>query len=144
MNCSNCPHFNVCESFGVFMPKEIKSTFDQARLDLINNKWKNCKFRNDKSRIIELPCNAGDIVYVLEYEDDCAVDYSGYIFIMANNDFAFLSPIINGERNPIEICNAFFDRYINFDDNSGIIVPLNELYLTKKEAETRLKELNER
>lgn len=97
----------------------------------------------EQQKFIELPCNAGDIVYVLEYEDDCAVDYSGYIFIMANNDFAFLSPIINGERNPIEICNVFFDRYINFDNNnSGIIVPLNELYLTKEEAEAKLKELN--
>lgn len=98
----------------------------------------------EQQKFIELPCKVGATVYVLEYEDDCAVDYSGYIFIMANNDFAFLSPIINGERNPIEICNVFFDRYINFDDNSGIIVPLNELYLTKKEAEAKLKELNEK
>lgn len=101
-----------------------------------------CKHFKDKSCFIELPCKVGDTVYVLEYEDDCAVDYSGCIFIMANNDFAFLSPIINGERNPIEICNVFFDRYINFDNNSGIIVPLNELYLTKEEAESKLKELN--
>ena len=98
-----------------------------------------CVYFKEKSRCIELPCKVGDMVYVLEYEDDCAVDYSGYIFIMANNDFAFLSPIINGERNPIEICNVFFDRYINLDDNSGIIVPLNELYLTKEEAEEILK-----
>lgn len=56
MTCKDCIHYDVCESFGVFMPKEMKSTFDQARLDLINSKWKNCKFRNDKSRIIELPC----------------------------------------------------------------------------------------
>lgn len=95
----------------------------------------------EEGKLIELPCKVGDTVYVLEYEDDCAVDYSGYIFIMANNDFAFLSPIINGERNPIEICNEFFNRYINVEDNSGIIVPLSELYLTKEEAEKKLEEL---
>lgn len=47
-----------------------------------------------------------------------------------------------GKRYPIEICNVFFDRYINLDDNSGIIVPLNELYLTKEKSEAKLKELN--
>ena len=125
MTCEDCIHYDVCGF------NEYKD-FNEI-----------CSFFKDKSRIIELPCKVGDMVYVLEYEDDCAVDYSGYIFIMANNDFAFLSPIINGERNPIEICNVFFDRYINLDDNSGIIVPLNELYLTKEEAEAKLKELND-
>lgn len=97
------------------------------------------KFEN--GTLIELPCKVGNTVYVLEYEDDCAIDYSGYVFIMANNDFAFLSPIINEERNPIELCNEFFDRYINAEDNSGIIVPLSELYLTKEKAEKKLEEL---
>lgn len=112
-------------------------------IDAIKELIRKLKIRY-KQKHLELPCKVGDIVYVLEYEDDCAVDYSGYIFIMANNDFAFLSPIINGERNPIEICNVFFDRYINLEDNSGIIVPLNELYLTKEEAEAMLKELDEK
>lgn len=67
MTCKDCPHFNVCESFDVFMPKEMKSTFDQARLDLINSKWKNCKFRNDKSRIIELPCKVGETVHYITF-----------------------------------------------------------------------------
>lgn len=90
--------------------------------------------------VLDSPYKVGDTVYVLEYEDDKPVDYSGYIFIMANNDFAFLSPVINGERNPIEICNEFFDRYINEEDNSGIIVPFSELY-TKDEAEKALERL---
>lgn len=85
--------------------------------------------------------NIGDTVYVLDYEDDNAVDYSGYIFIMANNDFAFLSPVLNGESNPIEICNEYFQRSIDDEDNSGVIVPLTELFFTKSEAEQKLKEL---
>lgn len=129
MTCKDYIHYCVC--------KDLAETLEME--GCICNNFYHFK---DQSRIIELPCKVGDTVYVLEYEDDCAVDYSGCIFIMANNDFAFLSPIINGERNPIEICNVFFDRYINFDNNSGIIVPLNELYLTKEEAEAKLKELN--
>ena len=71
MTCKDCPHFNVCESFGIFMPKKMESTFGQARLDLINSKWKNCKFRNDKSRIIELPCNIRDVLY----DDEKYIDF---------------------------------------------------------------------
>ena len=130
MTCKDCIHYDVCAINGI----DVENTTFKKELC--------CGEFKDKSRIVELSCKVGDMVYVLEYEDDCAVDYSGYIFITANNDFAFLSPIINGERNPIEICNVFFDRYINLDDNSGIIVPLNELYLTKEEAEAKLKELN--
>ncbi len=95
----------------------------------------------ESKKVIELPCKVGDTVYVLDYEDDNAVDYSGYIFIMANNEFAFLSPVLNDESNPIEICNEYFQRYINEDDNSGIVVPLSEIF-TKSEAEQKLKELN--
>ena len=74
MTCKDCIYYDVCDDYIL--------TF--------------CRGFKDKSRFIELPCKVGDTVYVLEYEDDCAVDYSGYVFIMANNDFAFLSPIING------------------------------------------------
>lgn len=97
----------------------------------------------ESKRVVELPCKVGDTVYVLDYEDDNAVDYSGYIFIMANNDFAFLSPVLNGESNPIEICNEYFQRSIDDEDNSGVIVPLTELFFTKSEAEQKLKELKE-
>lgn len=128
MTCKDCIHYDICEKF---------YTDEDMRVLTY------CSDFKDKSKYIELPCKVGDTVYVLEYEDDCAVDYSGYIFIMANNDFAFLSPMINGERNPIEICNEFFDRYINVEDNSGIIVPLSELYLTKEEAEKKVEELRE-
>lgn len=108
----------------------------RERLKMFEDKLEN-------GTLIELPCKVGDTVYVLDYEDGKAVDYSGYIFIMANNDFAFLSPVLNGESNPIEICNEYFQRSIDDEDNSGVIVPLAELFLTKAEAEQKLKELQE-
>lgn len=129
MTCNNCIHYEVCEGWQV----------DERRETLANG----CTDFKDKSKYIELPCKVGDTVYVLDYENDNAVDYSGYIFIMANNDFAFLSPILNGESNPIEICNEYFRRSIDDEDNSGVIVPLTELFITKSEAEQKLKELKE-
>lgn len=110
------------------------------KFKLACNKLAELEDKLENGTMIELPWEVGDIVYILDYEDDIPVYYSGYIFIMANNDFAFLSPSINGEENPVEICNEYFQRFIDNQDNSGIIVPIDEI-LTKEEAEARLKEL---
>ena len=129
--CKDCPHFNVCESFGVFMPKEIKSTFDQARLDLINSKWKNCKFKNDKSRIIELPCKVGDTVYRIipkchpEF-GECPFD-GGHGYSRCNGGY--------------KKCNAYIEEE-TFDYFHIKCIGKN-VFLTKKEAEAKLKELSE-
>lgn len=59
---------------------------------------------------------------------------------MANNDFALLSPTVNGESHPTEICNFYFERYAECDEHPDfvVIVPLNEIYITKEEAEKAL------
>lgn len=111
------------------------------KFKLACNKLAELEDKLENSTMLELPCKVGDMVYILDYEDDTVVDYSGFIFIMANNDFAFLSPILNNEDNPVEICNEYFERYINIENNSGVIVPLSEILLTREEAEARLKEL---
>lgn len=136
MTCKDCMHYDACLSRISFM-----MDYDDINDMFIKDIEKRCNQFKDKSKYIELPCKVGDTVYVLDYEDDNAVDYSGYIFIMANNDFAFLSPVLNGESNPIEICNEYFQRSIDDEDNSGVIVPLTELFFTKSEAEQKLKEL---
>lgn len=136
MTCKDCIHNDVCMKKYNHM-YESYSILDAVNIENV------CKTFKDKSKFIELPCKVGDIVYVMEYADDKIVDYSGYIFIMANKDFAFLSSLLNEEENPIEICNIYFQRYIEnyFCPTSGIIVPLSEIY-TKDEAEEKLKELN--
>lgn len=126
MNCKDCFHYEVCKGYEEF------DFADHSK----------CDTYKDKSKIVELPCKVGNTVYILEYEDDIPIDYSGYIFIMANNDFAFLSPMINGEDNSIEICNEFYQRSLDYQDNSGIIVPIAEIF-TKEEAKARLKELQD-
>nr|DAZ00450.1 MAG TPA: hypothetical protein [Caudoviricetes sp.] len=49
MNCKDCPHFYVCKMYGALPTKKR-----------IYSKWKNCRFRYDKSRIIKLPMKATD------------------------------------------------------------------------------------
>lgn len=49
MTCKDCPHFDVCKMYGALPTKRR-----------IDSKWKNCPFRNDKAKYIELP----DTVYV--------------------------------------------------------------------------------
>lgn len=132
MTCNDCFHYEVCK----LTPPEYAT----AKYYTFCNCSEKCECFKDKSKIVELPYKTGDTVYVLEYEGFAAVDYAGYIFIMANNDFAFLSPIINGESNPVEICNEFYQRSLDYRNNSGIIVPIDEIF-TKEEAEARLKEL---
>lgn len=137
MTCKDCMHCEIClnKRKHHIVINGFLFYFECEDIEKI------CSTFKDKSKYIKLPCKVGDTVYVLDYENDNAVDYSGYIFIMANNDFAFLSPVLNGESNPIEICNEYFQRSIDDEDNSGVIVPLTELFLTKSEAEQKLKEL---
>lgn len=95
-----------------------------------------------EGKLVHLPCKVGDTVYILEYEDGEAVDYGGWIFLMANNDFALLSPTVNDESHPIELCNFYFERYVECEEHPDfvVIVPLNEIYFTKKAAEKALGE----
>lgn len=56
MTCKDCPHFDVCKMYGVFRIKRR-----------ISSKWKNCPFRNDKAKYIELPCKVGDELFLTDY-----------------------------------------------------------------------------
>ena len=60
---------------------------DKRKLQL-KSSWHICEHFKDRNKFIELPCKVGDTVYVLEYEDGEAVDYGGWIFLMANDNFA--------------------------------------------------------
>lgn len=44
VTCKDCPHFDVCKMYGALPTKRR-----------IDSKWKNCPFRNDKAKYIELP-----------------------------------------------------------------------------------------
>lgn len=54
MACKDCTHFDVCKMCAIFTKRRIYS------------KWKNCPFRNDKEKYVELPCKVGETVYCLD------------------------------------------------------------------------------
>lgn len=115
MTCKDCYHFDVC----------YKATDVE---DIASGAYENCccDFK-DKSRIIELPCKEGDMVYVIK---------KGYGKIL---DGHVRRTSINKDGQ-LNICIAYpkGDLYTtrNFKNSSiGKTV-----FLTKKEAEQALKE----
>lgn len=129
--CKNCIKTDVCKVVEEFKKEPVDGMYIEG-----------CEYFKDRTQFVELPCKVGDTVYILEYEDGEAVDYGGWIFLMANNDFALLSPTVNDESHPIELCNFYFERYVECEEHPDfvVIVPLNEIYFTKKEAEKALEE----
>lgn len=93
-----------------------------------------------EGRCVALPCKVGDSVWILEPDengDPCEV--SGYICIGGNRLFAFLSPIINDEEEPMEICSYRYDDYFEDGFLGDIIVwPWDDCYFTLEEAKTAI------
>lgn len=93
-------------------------------------------------RLVVLPCKVGDKIWVLETDeygnpDDC----TSWILIGGNYDFAFLSPIIGGTDNAIDICYEFYDRSITYDDLPICVIPWTQVYPIREEAEAALEEV---
>lgn len=135
VSCKNCFNYSLCNNQ---WQATSPSGFTMPNLCTmeINGEKYICKDFKEKSKVVEMPCKIGSIVYILEYDNDEAVDYIGYIFLMANEDFALLSPAINGERNPTELCNYYFDNFAeNREEARGVvIVPIGELFFSKEEV----------
>ena len=107
-NCNYCLHSDVCKIFDTNPCSQFK----------------------DKREYIQQPHKIGDVVYILDYEDGEPYDYSGYILLMANADFALLSPAVNGEEDPHDLCNIYFENYVEYGNlccDSCIVVPMHEL-----------------
>lgn len=70
--CKDCIHHGVC---GGFTPTDLDhDVFDycrEGRTDEILDIEQRCNHFADKSRLIELPCKAGDVVYFPLPDGDC-------------------------------------------------------------------------
>ena len=128
-SCKECIHFDRCK--GLYK-------FDRLQKAVS----KGCSYFKDRSRFVELLCEVGSTVFILDYDDGEPYDYSGYILLMTNKNHALLSPIVNGEKDPYELCEGYFE---NLEDDGSpycggcIIVPIHEL-MTREEAVQALKE----
>lgn len=110
MTCKDCIHYDVCSK------KHWHVESNKYTCDL-NDVEKSCFYFKNKSRIIELPCKVGDIVYRIQYVDNTNILLRGigikeYVF---NLSFYGLNMSEFGKT----------------------------IFLTKEQAEAKLKELNE-
>lgn len=124
MICKECLHFEACTYVADFFEGQLDENSDEV-----------CNHFRDLTKMIELPCKMGDTVWVCDPDDDV----SGYIFLGSNEDYAFLGSGINGSFNVDDICQYGFEQFKGYE--KGVyVVPLDEVHLTKEEAEQVLKE----
>lgn len=107
MTCNDCPHFDVCKMYGAFHMKRR-----------ISSKWKNCPFRNDKAKYIELPCKVGDEVYKVFKSEH----FGNHIHKMTIRKFGIFA-------------HTNFEMIFGTENNWDV-------FFDKSKAEARLKELN--
>ena len=95
--------------------------------DYISASYKLAHYENleEQGRLIELPCDVGDTVY-------CLAQYA-VKGELTNNFFV----------NEIQISSFEFDGQLCIYDLNGIDYTLDDIFLTKEEAEAKLKEAGE-
>lgn len=62
MKCEECLHYEMCKSL------EECNGISMAKAD-------NCSFYKNESLIVELPCKAGGVLFVKEYDPDTEKEY---------------------------------------------------------------------
>lgn len=126
MTCKDCQHFDVCKMYGAFHTKRR-----------IGSKWKNCPFRNDKAKYIELPCKVGQTVYDVVLCDDDIYR----IFEMKISAITPFGSLYESKYFPNFLWNVYLTdncsyAYRTFNDIG------KKTFFSKQEAEAKLKELN--
>ena len=111
MNCENCIHYKLCNSLSVC---HVVKVLDE------------CRYFEDKSKYIKLPCKVGDTVYAISRG---AIVPVGIDTILCNQ--RGLRLLGRNER-------FWGNGTITLDVNNVIGI---EWYKSKEEAEVKLKEL---
>lgn len=118
MTCKDCIHYDVCENYLNYQRKTI-----QGKAGYLKVHKKKCPYEKDKSKYIELPCNIGDKVYHIIREIEITEESIYRIRVYEDNHIAFSACRKGG-------------RIVFNEDEIGKTV-----FLTKSEAEQKLKEL---
>lgn len=136
MTCNNCIHYELCE---VQAFNDFNKNWDPEK------DWKHCGVFKDKSKYIELPCKVGDTVYCLDTlvdKDKC--DKCPFYYEGGMGDYPACEKSITGSRSAecIEIKEEIGTLkdilWWMFRNDFGKTV-----FLTKSEAEQKLKEMKE-
>ena len=123
MTCKDCYHYDVCAIHGI----DVENTTFKKELC--------CGEFKDKSRIIELPCNVGDEIYVLNrgnIPQKMILDEPDIRCHCAKEDNLCMALCDDKKHS---IC-AY--RFKNDGSDIG-----EKVFRTKSEAEAKLKELKE-
>lgn len=118
-DCKNCIHNEICTVWDDYNDEPCKDGYR----GFCNNYD---KFK-DKSQYIELPCRIGDKVYYLSIKSAIPLTYK---IVQAE--------VLNYNINRYGI----FDAKVKLLNNSIFSATIDEIFLTKEEAEEKLKELN--
>ena len=132
MTCKDCIHYDVCNDF---IPTDLDSdVFDycrEGRTDEIPDIEERCSSFKDRNRFIEIPCKAGDTVYIVDGTTDGIV--VGTITRLEQNIYTTPSEWITIEGN-----YQFFGQ---LESKNRVDLLLGKtVFLTKEEAEAKLKE----
>lgn len=107
------------------------------------NKLAEYEDKLESGRLAEFPCAVGDEVWVIDYDEEVV----SYVCVGGNSNFLFLSPTVYAGKDittPKELCNYYFDCYMEDGDDADIVIfPRNKCFTDKEAAEARLRELQE-
>ena len=125
-DCTNCPSCNKCDDITHYCQRTVKE-----RLAEIEDKIEN-------GTLIELPCKVGDKIYEIANTvipcGDCIFNYKHkYVHFCTNCRLSYGQKVVEKEINNMnDYC------YLNKDGKVNLRVGI---FLTKAEAEQKLKEL---
>lgn len=127
MNCNDCIHYEVC--------KDCKHVFERKMCDLFQ----------DKSKMIELPCKVGDTKYIVKqkctergYYDEKKITNSGDCEDCDCDGMCDVEYFIDEKKFlGIDEIFRFYREYVITDACKY----LQKVFLTREEAEQKLKEL---
>lgn len=129
MTCKDCIHYDICNMYdGPYISVHLDHT---------------CEYFKDKSFIVELPCKAGETVYCFDdiVNDELCADCEHY-YEGGMGDCPGCQKTRYGFRPAkcIEIIKIVADKdfVLKYYNEFG-----EKIFLTKEEAEAKLKELND-
>lgn len=122
---------------GAYSRYEITKSIPLDRLEEI------CTAERD-GRLWMPPCKAGDTVWIIE-RNECgeAVDYCGYMFLAVSVGVAIVSAFIDNFETAEETINFHISETAEGCDTSLYVIPIEDCYLTRAEAEAALKEVKQ-
>lgn len=125
--CRDCIHYDVCEDNLKYIQERFLKGLTFGKSEFTDGEF--CNLFKDKSRIIELPFKVGDTVYTIENNS-----VKKWYVDSINNIVEYWKRELKSNKNKYK----YDFRFAKFDDFGKTV------FLTKEEAEAKLKELNEK